>query len=111
MDRERPQILVIEHDPWRRTDLVAQLAAAGYHVRDASNGFSGLRLATSAPPDAIVLGIQLSEVPAHEVQEQLGGQAHTRGIPVMRVPRDTRTSHVAADVDRLLAGHLSATRA
>jgi hypothetical protein len=51
-----PRILVIEHDAWVRADVVAQLAGAGYQVRDASNGFTGLRLARGAPPDVIMLG-------------------------------------------------------
>ena len=74
---------MIEHNPLVRADLVRLLASAGYHVRDASNGFSGLRLALGVVPDAIVLGIELPEVSAGEVREQLGVHPRTREVPIL----------------------------
>lgn len=107
MDRQSPRVLVIEHDPWRRTDLVARLTGAGYQVRPASNGFSGLRLARSALPDAIVLGAHLPEVRSSEVRAQLRGDAPTRAIPVIQLPSVVGTGSVAAYVDKIVAGRVA----
>jgi DNA-binding response OmpR family regulator len=101
--RHRPQILVIEYDPWRRSDVVAQLASAGYQVRHASNGFSGLRLARSTLPDAIVLGVDLPEVHATEIRAELGIHARTRAIPVIPLKVEPSTGRLSPDVRKLVA--------
>ena len=77
------RILVIEHDVWRRADLVARLADAGYQVRHASNGFSGLRLARDAAPDVIMLGGALPDLASALVREELQEDPRTRSVPVI----------------------------
>jgi DNA-binding response OmpR family regulator len=85
IDQGVARILVIEYDRWARADLVAHLQGAGYEVRDASNGFSGLRHARAAPPDLIVLGEALPEIPPLDVRRQLDIDPSTRTIPVITV--------------------------
>lgn len=81
--RETARILVIEHDAWVRADTVAQLTGAGYQVRDASNGFTGLRLARGARPDVIMLGEALPDVAARQVREELEGDPGMRSVRVI----------------------------
>ena len=92
-----PRVLLIEHNPWIRADLVSQLAHAGYSVRTASNGFSGLRLAHGVVPGVVVLGTALPDVPAYEVREQLGSDCGTRAVPL--IPLTLK----AGNVSRLVA--------
>ncbi len=98
------RILVIEHNAWIRADLVAQLRTGGYHVRDASNGFTGLRLARGVVPDLIVLGGALPEIGAAQVREELASDPATRSVPVVALGADGRnvSCPVAAKVRQLL---------
>lgn len=104
MQHIAPRVLVIEHDAWRRMDLVGQLAGTGCEVRNASNGFSGLRLARDTVPQVIVLGAELPDISANEVREQLGVYLQTRAIPVvpLRVEAGKVARSVAADVQGIL---------
>jgi DNA-binding response OmpR family regulator len=97
-------ILVIEHNAWIRTELVAHLADAGYQVREASNGFTGLRLARGVVPDLIVLGGALPEVASVQVREELWGDTSTRSVPVIALDTDSRStsSVITAEVRRVL---------
>jgi CheY-like chemotaxis protein len=98
------QILVIEHNAWIRADLSAHLLDAGFQVRDASNGFTGLRLARGLVPDVIVLGGALPDVSAAQVREELEGDPGTRSVPVIALNGDGRhiSSLAAAEVRQTL---------
>jgi CheY-like chemotaxis protein len=98
------RVLVIEHNVWIHSDIVAHLLEAGYQVRDASNGFTGLRLARGARPDVIVLGSALPEIAPAQVREELEGDLGTRSVPVVALGADGRniSSSVAAEVRQVL---------
>jgi DNA-binding response OmpR family regulator len=85
----RHLILVIEHDLWMRMSLASELSRAGYQVRSASNGFTGLRLAQHPTPDVIVMGERLSELSSSELCQQLQRQPETCHIPVVSLGMDT----------------------
>jgi DNA-binding response OmpR family regulator len=85
-----PRILLIEHDTWLRAQVMGQLVRAGYAVRPASNGFSGLRLARNAVPDVIVLGADLPDISAAEVRALLAANPSTQQVPVIPLPREAR---------------------
>jgi CheY-like chemotaxis protein len=84
------RILVIEHNTWIRADLVLHLVNAGYQVWDASNGFTGLRLARGPAPDLTVLGEALSEIAPAQLREELAGDPRTRSVPVIALDADGR---------------------
>jgi DNA-binding response OmpR family regulator len=82
-EQATPRILVIEHHAWVRSEVVAQLVAAGCQVQQASNGFSGFRLAHDAVPDVIVLGAELPDLGAAELLAELECHPRTSSIPVI----------------------------
>lgn len=71
--------LVIAHDPWARAQATERLRRAGYRVRGASNGFSGLRLARAEHPHLVLVGSDLPEVPEREVLRELAELPPTDG--------------------------------
>jgi CheY-like chemotaxis protein len=83
VEQATPRVLVIEHHVWMRSEVVAQLMAAGCQVQQASNGFSGFRLAHYAIPDMIVLGAELPDLASAELLEELERDPRTRAIAVI----------------------------
>jgi DNA-binding response OmpR family regulator len=57
MNRATKKILVIEDDPKISTALGIRLAAAGYEVLKAEEGFAGLRMALEHRPDLVLMDI------------------------------------------------------
>jgi DNA-binding response OmpR family regulator len=78
-----PLVLVIEDDPRVRELVVALLTEQGFQVQQASNGFSGLRLAEQVLPQLILLDLALPEVPGRVVLRELKANGKTRAIPVL----------------------------
>jgi DNA-binding response OmpR family regulator len=64
-------ILLIDDDATLRELLAAQLHTAGYHVLEASDGSSGVRLAAEASPALIVLDVMMPGMSGWEVCERL----------------------------------------
>ena len=78
-------VLVVHDDPWMRVELTALLREAGYLVSLASNGFTGLRLASQLLPHAVVLDLLVPEVPGLVVLRELRRQPATSNVPVILV--------------------------
>jgi DNA-binding response OmpR family regulator len=83
--RERTVALVIEDDQWIRLLLRELLERAGYAVVDASNGYTGFRLAAQLHPDIILLDLGLPECPGLELLDELKRTAVTCDIPIIVV--------------------------
>ncbi len=60
-------VLVIEDEQAIRRFLRASLDNAGYRVAEATSGAEGLRMATSSPPDLIILDLGLPDLDGQEV--------------------------------------------
>lgn len=71
MKQGEPSILVIEDELPIRRFLRASLANEGYHFVEASSGEEGLRLATSQPPDLVILDLGLPDMDGQEVLQRL----------------------------------------
>jgi two-component system nitrogen regulation response regulator NtrX len=54
-----PTVLIIDDEPNIRRMVGALFAAEGYDVRDASDGASGIRRATEAEPDVVLLDLMM----------------------------------------------------
>jgi signal transduction histidine kinase/CheY-like chemotaxis protein len=76
-------ILVIEDEPSSARLLQTYLSQAGYRVRIASDGETGLALGRSAQPAAIVLDILLPGIDGWEVLRQLKSDEALRDVPVI----------------------------
>jgi two-component system KDP operon response regulator KdpE len=64
-------ILIIEDEPPIRRFLRASLTNEGYRLNEAASGEEGLRVASSQPPDLVILDLGLPDVDGHEVLRQL----------------------------------------
>ena len=71
MKQGEPSILVIEDELPIRRFLRASLANEGYHFVEASSGEEGLRLATSQPPDLVILDLGLPDMDGQDVLQRL----------------------------------------
>lgn len=64
-------ILIIEDEQPIRRFLRASLSDAGYRVSESGSGAEGLRLATSPPPDLVILDLGLPDLDGQEVLKRL----------------------------------------
>jgi PAS domain S-box-containing protein len=79
----KADILVIDDMPENLNLLAAMLMQQGYKVRSVTKGTTGLRGAQVAPPDLILLDINMPEMNGREVCQRLKADARTRDIPVI----------------------------
>jgi len=79
----RADILVIDDMPDNIRLLSTMLLKQGYSVRKALNGEIALRAAQLAPPDLILLDINMPEMNGYEVCKRLKSNAQTHSIPVI----------------------------
>jgi CheY-like chemotaxis protein len=96
------KILLIENDSALAGSLAESLEAAGYDVRAAVEGKSGLDLAREWSPDAIVLCVELPGMSGYLVCQKLRKDEATKAIPLVLVSaeatEDTFEKHRALKV-------------
>ena len=61
-----PQVLLVEDDPRIRSALLRALSERGHAVHAEGTGMAALRVATSTPPDVVVLDLGLPDVDGRE---------------------------------------------
>jgi two-component system, OmpR family, KDP operon response regulator KdpE len=71
MTKSANVVLLIEDDPKIGRFIRAGLELSGYGVHEARGAFEGLRLATSSPPDLIILDSVLPDLTGDEVLERI----------------------------------------
>ncbi|MDX2097861.1 MAG: response regulator, partial [Leptolyngbyaceae cyanobacterium bins.59] len=79
----KADLLVIDDTPENLTLLTEMLKQESYKVRSATKGATGMRAAQVAPPDLILLDINMPEMNGYEVCQQLKADDRTRAIPVI----------------------------
>lgn len=79
----KANILIIDDTPDNLTLLSSMLVAQGYKVRSVTRGTTGLRGAQAAPPDLVLLDINMPEMNGYEVCQRLKEDDRTRDIPVI----------------------------
>ncbi|HYD41076.1 MAG TPA: response regulator [Anaeromyxobacter sp.] len=96
------KILLIENDSALAGTLTESLEAAGFDVRTASEGKSGLDLAREWSPDGIVLCVELPGMSGYLVCQKLRKDEATKEIPLVLVSaeatEDTFEKHKALKV-------------
>lgn len=78
-----PDILVIDDTPDNLRLLLKVLSDQGYSVRPVMEGGLAIAAAQLAPPDLILLDVQMPGLDGYEVCKRLKADARTRDIPVM----------------------------
>jgi len=83
IDAFKGNLLVVDDTPDNLRLLSAILTERGYKVRKALNGKTALKTVQTAPPDLILLDINMPEINGYEVCEQLKANEQTHDIPVI----------------------------
>ncbi|AFZ23099.1 PAS domain S-box [Cylindrospermum stagnale PCC 7417] len=83
LDKPKANILVIDDTPENLQLLAAMLTGQGYKVRSVTKATAGLRGAQAAPPDLILLDVNMPEMNGYEVCQHLKANEITRDIPVI----------------------------
>jgi adenylate cyclase len=79
----RRDILIVDDTPDNLRLLSTMLASHGYQVRKAINGNLALQGAKIAPPDLILLDINMPQMNGYEVCQKLKTSENTKDIPVI----------------------------
>lgn len=83
--RESPLVLVIEDDPETRRMYALTLAASGFDIEEAHNGFQALDKATAIGPDLILSDIAVPGLDGIELCRRLRADPRTAAIPILAV--------------------------
>jgi PAS domain S-box-containing protein len=78
-------ILVVDDDPRWLQSLSHVLTAAGYEVRTASGGETGIAMVADRLPDLVLLDIRMPGMDGFDVLRSLKGREESREIPVLLV--------------------------
>ena len=78
-------VLVIDDDEQIRRLIVRLLGPMGHVLREASTAEEGLEKLREAPPDLVLLDMQLPGRSGHEVLEEIRADPRTRLIPVVMI--------------------------
>ncbi|MCO6455389.1 MAG: response regulator [Pirellulaceae bacterium] len=87
-------ILVIEDEQPIRRFLMASLSNEGYRISEAASGEEGLRMASSQPPDLVILDLGLPDLDGHDVLKRLR-EWYTSPIIILSA-RDQETQKIKA---------------
>ena len=79
----KADILVIDDTPENLRLLSTMLGERGYKVRSVTKGATGVRGAIAAPPDLILLDINMPQMDGYEVCTQLKRNDITQDIPII----------------------------
>ena len=82
-NRSRKLVLVVEDSPAQSIQLQALLENEGIACALASNGQTGLYLAQTLLPDAVILDLEMPIMNGFEVCKQLKAAPDTAGVPVI----------------------------
>jgi two-component system cell cycle response regulator DivK len=78
-------ILYIEDNEFNRKIVRQLLAKTTYELREATDGESGVSAALAAPPDLILMDIQLPKLSGLEATRQIRNDPRTATVPIIVV--------------------------
>jgi len=105
LDRLHTTALVVDDDVCVRSLLSELLSEEGFDVNQASNGFSGLRMAAETRPRVILLDLVLPEVSGMDVMRELRANQSTRDAAIVVVSGNIEilSARQMADADAVVA--------
>lgn len=105
------RILHIEDDPKNRLLVRKILGAAGHEVVDAKTGLEGVRLAGVAPPDLVLVDINIPDLDGYEVTLRLRGMPGLAGVPIVAITAEgDRQTSLAVGADGFIEKPIDAAR-
>ena len=106
-----PRVLHIEDDPRNRLLVRKLLAADGMEVVDAPDGLEGVRLALEAPPDLVLVDLNIPGLDGYEVTLRLRNDASLRGVPIVAITAEgDRDTSFAVGCDGFIQKPIDARR-
>ena len=78
-------ILYVEDNEFNRKIVRQLLAKTSYRLAEAMDGEAGVAAALAAPPDLILMDIQLPKMSGLDATRQLRGDARTAAVPIIVV--------------------------
>ena len=78
-------VLYVEDNEFNRKIVRQLLLATSYRLREATDGEQGVAAALEAPPDLILMDIQLPRLSGIEATQRLRQDPRTEGIPIIVV--------------------------
>ncbi len=85
MTTESPLVLVVDDDPDGRDMYTATLAASGFRVEQAIDGFEAVDKGYKMRPDVILMDLLMPRLDGWEVIGWLKSNRNTRDIPIVAV--------------------------
>jgi len=79
------RILLVEDNEMNRDMLSRRLTHRGYQILIAVDGEEGVASALAAPPDLVLMDIQLPKISGLDATRQLRADPRTAGVPVIVV--------------------------
>ena len=105
------KVLHIEDDPNNRLLVRKLLTRAHHDVVEAETGLAGVRMATSAPPDLVLVDTDIPDLDGYEVILRLRGMADLAGVPIVAVTAEgDRETVLAVGADGFIAKPIDARR-
>jgi CheY-like chemotaxis protein len=92
-------ILIVEDNALNLELATDLLTAAGYTIREARTGEEGVRVASQAPPDLILMDLRLPGMDGYAALQQLKDNPRTARIPVVALTAQA----MRGDQDAVLA--------
>jgi CheY-like chemotaxis protein len=99
VDGTKKRALLVEDDEDNSELMTLELKILGYEVSVASNGVDAVELATSSPPDVIIMDMLLPRMSGFEAVLHIRSNPTTQGIPILAMTALARDK----DRDRCLA--------
>ena len=78
-------VLYVEDNEFNRKIVRQLLAKTSYHLREAVDGEAGVAAAREAPPDLILMDVQLPKISGLEATRQLRADPRTAAVPIIVV--------------------------
>ena len=100
----RPRVLIVDDDPLIRDVVRAVLEDGSYELDEAADGEEALRVATSHPPDVVLLDVMMPGIDGFEVAKRFKNDTTLKNAVVVMLtakdaPEDRRRGMEAgADV-------------
>lgn len=96
--RRRLRVLVVDDDPLVRRLLHAVIQDGNYELLEAADGVQALQIASTDPPDAVILDVMMPGVNGYEVCRALRADPKAQGARIIILTaRDTEQDRAEAE--------------